>query len=37
LRGSADALGVAARKFRDPRTTLFGPGPQSLGPGEDRK
>ena len=37
LRGSADALGVAARKFRDPRATLFGPGAQSLGPGEDRR
>ena len=37
LRGSADALGAAARKFRDPRATLFGPGAQSLGPGEDRR
>jgi phospholipid/cholesterol/gamma-HCH transport system substrate-binding protein len=37
LRGSADALGVAARKFRDPRATLFGPGAGSLGPGEDRR
>jgi phospholipid/cholesterol/gamma-HCH transport system substrate-binding protein len=37
LRGSTDALGVAARKFRDPRATLFGPGAGSLGPGEDRR
>ncbi|MEO8525188.1 MAG: MlaD family protein [Caldimonas sp.] len=37
LRGSADALGVAARKFRDPRATLFGPGADSLGPGEGRR
>ncbi len=37
LRGTVDALGVAARKFRDPRATLFGPGEASLGPGEDRR
>ena len=37
LRGTADALGVAARKFRDPRATFFGPGQASLGPGEDRR
>jgi len=37
LRGTADALAVAARKLRDPRATLFGPGPGSLGPGEDRR
>jgi phospholipid/cholesterol/gamma-HCH transport system substrate-binding protein len=36
LRGTADAVSVAARKFRDPRATLFGPGEASLGPGESR-
>jgi phospholipid/cholesterol/gamma-HCH transport system substrate-binding protein len=36
LRGTADAVGVAARRFRDPRATLFGPGEASLGPGEKR-
>ena len=36
LRGTADAVGTAARKFRDPRATLFGPGEGSLGPGESR-
>ena len=36
LRGTADAVGTAARKFRDPRATLFGPGEASLGPGESR-
>ncbi len=36
LRGTADAVGLAARKFRDPRATLFGPGEASLGPGESR-
>ena len=36
LRGTADAVGVAARKFRDPRATFFGPGEASLGPGESR-
>ena len=36
LRGTADAVGNAARSFRDPRATLFGPGEASLGPGEHR-
>jgi hypothetical protein len=36
LRGTADAVGTAARKFRDPRATFFGPGEASLGPGESR-
>jgi phospholipid/cholesterol/gamma-HCH transport system substrate-binding protein len=36
LRGTADAVSAAARKFRDPRATLFGPGEASLGPGESR-
>jgi phospholipid/cholesterol/gamma-HCH transport system substrate-binding protein len=36
LRGTADAVGAAARGFRDPRATLFGPGEASLGPGESR-
>jgi len=36
LRGTADAVGLAARKFRDPRATFFGPGEASLGPGESR-
>ena len=36
LRGTADAVSTAARKFRDPRATLFGPGEASLGPGESR-
>ena len=36
LRGTADAVSAAARKFRDPRATLFGPGEASLGPGEGR-
>jgi len=36
LRVTADAVGIAARKFRDPRATLFGPGEASLGPGESR-
>ena len=36
LRGTADAVNTAARKFRDPRATLFGPGEASLGPGESR-
>lgn len=36
LRVTADAVSTAARKFRDPRATLFGPGEASLGPGESR-
>lgn len=36
LRGTSDAVGTAARKFRDPRATFFGPGEASLGPGESR-
>jgi len=36
LRGTADAVSVAARKFRDPRATFFGPAEASLGPGESR-
>ena len=36
LRGTSDAVGTAARKFRDPRATLFGPAEASLGPGESR-
>ena len=36
LRGSADAVGVAARRIRDPRAAFFGPGEASLGPGESR-
>jgi phospholipid/cholesterol/gamma-HCH transport system substrate-binding protein len=36
LRGTSDAVGVAARKFRDPRATFFGPAEASLGPGESR-
>jgi phospholipid/cholesterol/gamma-HCH transport system substrate-binding protein len=36
LRGTADAVGIAARKIRDPRAALFGPGEASLGPGESR-
>jgi phospholipid/cholesterol/gamma-HCH transport system substrate-binding protein len=37
LRGTADALGLAARKLRDPRATFFGPADGSLGPGEERQ
>jgi phospholipid/cholesterol/gamma-HCH transport system substrate-binding protein len=37
LRSSTDALGIAARRFRDPRATLFGPADGSLGPGEQRR
>jgi phospholipid/cholesterol/gamma-HCH transport system substrate-binding protein len=37
LRSSTEALGVAARRFRDPRATLFGPAEGSLGPGEKRQ
>jgi phospholipid/cholesterol/gamma-HCH transport system substrate-binding protein len=36
LRGTADTVSTAARKFRDPRATFFGPGEASLGPGEGR-
>jgi phospholipid/cholesterol/gamma-HCH transport system substrate-binding protein len=36
LRGTADAVGVAARRIRDPRAAFFGPGEASLGPGESR-
>jgi phospholipid/cholesterol/gamma-HCH transport system substrate-binding protein len=36
LRGTSDAVGTAARKFRDPRATFFGPAEASLGPGESR-
>jgi phospholipid/cholesterol/gamma-HCH transport system substrate-binding protein len=37
LRSSTDALAIAARRFRDPRATLFGPAEGSLGPGEQRQ
>ena len=36
LRGTADAVSVAARRIRDPRAALFGPGEANLGPGESR-
>jgi phospholipid/cholesterol/gamma-HCH transport system substrate-binding protein len=36
LRGSSDALGTAARRFRDPRATFFGVAEGNLGPGEKR-
>jgi phospholipid/cholesterol/gamma-HCH transport system substrate-binding protein len=34
LRATADALGVAARRFGEPNRILFGPAKSSLGPGE---
>lgn len=37
LRSTADALGVAARKLRDPRSSLFGPAEGSYGPGEEHR
>ena len=36
IRAAADALGVATRKYSHPRTVLFGPPRDSLGPGEAR-
>ena len=37
LRSSTEALGIAARRFRDPRAAFFGPAEASLGPGEQRQ
>ena len=34
LRSSADALGAAAGRLRDPRQVIYGPAEGSLGPGE---
>ena len=34
LRATADALSATARRYDDPRALLFGPSPDSLGPGE---
>jgi phospholipid/cholesterol/gamma-HCH transport system substrate-binding protein len=34
IRTSADALTTAGQRLSNPRTILFGPGPQQLGPGE---
>ena len=37
LRASAMAVSRAAERFDDPRTIVFGPHPQQLGPGEARR
>jgi phospholipid/cholesterol/gamma-HCH transport system substrate-binding protein len=37
LRATADALGVAARRFSEPGRILFGPAKSSLGPGESAR
>ena len=37
LRASAMAVSRAAERFDDPRTLVFGPHPQQLGPGEGRR
>jgi phospholipid/cholesterol/gamma-HCH transport system substrate-binding protein len=37
LRATADSLGTAARRFRDPRATFFGAAEGNLGPGEQRR
>jgi phospholipid/cholesterol/gamma-HCH transport system substrate-binding protein len=37
LRATADALGVAARRFSEPSRILFGPAKGSLGPGESAR
>jgi hypothetical protein len=37
LRSSTDALGIAARRLRDPRAAFFGPAEASFGPGEQRQ
>jgi hypothetical protein len=37
LRGTADAVSVAARKFRDPRATFFGPGEPGTGRADERR
>jgi hypothetical protein len=37
LRATADALGVAARRFSEPGRILFGPANSSLGPGESAR
>ncbi|MGB9129118.1 MAG: MlaD family protein [Thiobacillus sp.] len=34
IRTSADTLTTAGQRLSDPRSILFGPGPQQLGPGE---
>ncbi|MEZ5657545.1 MAG: MlaD family protein [Burkholderiaceae bacterium] len=34
LRRAADAIATAARRLEDPRSVIFGPRPQQLGPGE---
>ncbi len=34
LRRAADAIATAARRLEDPRSAIFGPRPQQLGPGE---
>ncbi|MEZ5653542.1 MAG: MlaD family protein [Burkholderiaceae bacterium] len=34
LRNAADAIAAAARRLEDPRSAIFGPRPQQLGPGE---
>ena len=37
LRSSAEAVSRAAERFDDPRSLVFGPNPQQLGPGEARR
>ena len=37
LQSTADSLGMAARRFRDPRAILFGPAAGELGPGESAR
>jgi hypothetical protein len=37
LRDTADAVGIAARRFSDPGRLLFGPPRGSMGPGETAK
>jgi phospholipid/cholesterol/gamma-HCH transport system substrate-binding protein len=37
LRASAAAVSRAAERFDDPRSLVFGPNPQQLGPGEGRR
>ena len=37
LRAAAASLGSTARRFSDPQAAVFGPAPENLGPGEDRR
>ena len=37
LRASVESLGAVARSFAEPRSILFGPHPDALGPGEARR